>query len=148
MVFSSSIWIKEAWKREVKLKGKSIKKEAEEAFKEINVNVEFRKDEVWLERQQLEAEWKEHGKVLKCLMKWKSENRTLKKYEVQRMQSEVYKKLYEENHRWLQSNIEPKKVVSITAVQKHMMETRAWKANRGILVESDKCRICIQARKQ
>ena len=81
-------------------------------------------------------------------MKWKSENRTLKKYEVQRMQSEVYKKLYEENHRWLQSNIEPKKVVSITAVQKHMVETRAWKANRGLPVESDKCRICIQARKQ
>ena len=49
----------------------------------------------------------------------------IKKVEVKRMQSEVYKKLYEENHRWLQSNIEPRKVVSITAVQKHMVETRA-----------------------
>ena len=51
MVFSSIIWIKEAWKWEVKLEGKSIKKEAEEALKEINVTVEFRKDGVWLERQ-------------------------------------------------------------------------------------------------
>ena len=62
MVFSSIIWIKEAWKWEVKLEGKSIKKEAEEALKEINVTVEFRKDGVWLERQQLQGEWKEYGK--------------------------------------------------------------------------------------
>lgn len=40
MTFSSSIPIKEAWKREVNLKGKSIKKDAEEALKEINVNSE------------------------------------------------------------------------------------------------------------
>ena len=81
-------------------------------------------------------------------MKWKSENRTLKKYKVKRMQSEVYKKLYEENYRWLQSNIEPKKVVPIIAVQEHMVETKAWKANRGLPVESDKCRIWRTARKQ
>ena len=33
MAFSSSMWIKETWKWEVKLEGKSIKKEAEEALK-------------------------------------------------------------------------------------------------------------------
>ena len=49
------------------------------------------------------------------------------------MQSEVYKKLYEENHRWLQSNIEPKKVVSITAIQKHMVETRAGRQTGAYL---------------
>ena len=42
MTFSSSIWIKEAWKQEVNLEGKSIKKEPEDALKEVNVNVEFR----------------------------------------------------------------------------------------------------------
>ena len=49
--------IKEAWKREVNLEGKSIKKEAEEVLKEINVNEGFREDGVWLERQQLEGKW-------------------------------------------------------------------------------------------
>ena len=57
ITFSSSMRIKEAWKREVNLEGKSIKKEAEEVLKEINVNEGFREDGVWLERQQLEGKW-------------------------------------------------------------------------------------------
>ena len=48
------------------------------------------------------------------------------------MQREVYEKLDEESHRWLQCNVEPRKVVSIIAVQEQMVETRAWKANRGL----------------
>ena len=48
------------------------------------------------------------------------------------MQREVYEKLDEESHRWLQCNVEPRKVASIIAVQEQMVETRAWKANRGL----------------
>ena len=55
-MFSSSMWTKEAWKREVNLEEKSIKKEAEETLAEINVNVKFREDGVWLERnREIEA---------------------------------------------------------------------------------------------
>ena len=43
MTFSSSMWIEEAWKREVKLEEKSIKNEAEEALKKINISLELRK---------------------------------------------------------------------------------------------------------
>ena len=50
LAFSSSMWVKEALKREVDIEGKSSKKEAEEALKGINVNVEFREDGVWLEK--------------------------------------------------------------------------------------------------
>ena len=56
MTLSSSTWIKGAWKREVNLKGNSVKKEAKEALKEINLNVEFREDGIWLERQKLREE--------------------------------------------------------------------------------------------
>ena len=77
--FSSNIWIKEAWKREVSLEGKSIKNEAEETLKKIIVTVEIREDGVWLERQQLEGEWKGIWKTLKHLIKEKSENCKLKK---------------------------------------------------------------------
>ena len=79
-------------------------------------------------------------------MKEKSENCKLKKYKIKKLRSEVYKKRDEESHRWLQCNIEPKKVASIIAVQEQMVETRVWKANRGLPVESDKCRICRQAK--
>ena len=54
------------------------------------------------------------------------------------MQSKGYEKLDEESHRWLQCNIEPKKIVSIIAVQEQMVETRLLKANSGLPVESDK----------
>ena len=90
MTFSSSMWIKAARKREVKLEGKSLKKFAE-ALKEIYVTVEFREDVVWLDRQlqlQLEREWKGLWQKLKHLMKGKSENCNLKKYKDKKMQSE------------------------------------------------------------
>ena len=57
MRFSSSMWIKEAWKGEYKLKGKSIKQGEKESLKETNINVEFREDGLWLKRQQLK-EWR------------------------------------------------------------------------------------------
>ena len=57
------------------------------------------------------------------------------------MQSEVYEKLDEESHRWLQCNKDPKKIASVIAVQEQMKETRELWANRGLLVESDKCRL-------
>ena len=79
MTFSSSICIKETWKQEVNVKGKSMKKEAEEALNKINVNVEFREDRVWLVRQELEGEWKIIWKTLKHLMKGKSNKTKSKK---------------------------------------------------------------------
>ena len=53
------------------------------------------------------------------------------------MQSEVYEKLDEESHRWLQSNIGPKQVASIIAVQEQMVETRGYKANGDLPVEAN-----------
>ena len=38
VLFSSSMWIKEEWKREFSLEKQSIKKGAEEALKEMKVN--------------------------------------------------------------------------------------------------------------
>ena len=53
--------------------------EAEEALKEIQVNVELREDGVWLQRQNLEGEWKGIWKKVKRLLKGKPENCKLKK---------------------------------------------------------------------
>ena len=73
------MWIKKAWKREYKLKGKSIKQEEEQSLNEINVNVELREDGLWLERQQLKKEWREIWKKLKRLIKGKSNSCKLKR---------------------------------------------------------------------
>ena len=45
----------------------------------MNVNVEFREDRAWLERQQLEGEWKGIWKNIICLMTENSENCKLKR---------------------------------------------------------------------
>ena len=62
------------------------------------------------------------------------------------MQNEVYQKLNEESHRLLKYNKELKKVASIIAVQELIVERKALKTNRGLPAESDKCRICRQAK--
>ena len=57
MTFSNSKWIKEALKWEVNLEGKRFEKEVEEALKDLNADVEFREDELWLEMQHQEGKW-------------------------------------------------------------------------------------------
>ena len=80
-------------------------------------------------------------------MKGMSENYKLKKYKDKKMQSDGHEKADEESHRYLQCNIEPKKVASIIAVQKQIVKTRLWKGNRGLHVKSGKSRICRKAKK-
>ena len=63
------------------------------------------------------------------------------------MQSDGHEKADKESHRYLQCNIEPKKVASIIAVQKQMVKTRLRKGNRGLHVKSGKSRICRKAKK-
>ena len=72
---------------------------------------------------------------------------SIKEVQRQKIQIEVYEKLDEESHKWLQWNIEPKKVASIIAVQEKMVETRAWKTNIVLPVEIDKYRVCRQDKK-
>ena len=80
-------------------------------------------------------------------MKEKSENCKLKRYKDKKMKIAVYEKLDEESHRWLQCNIQPKKVVSFIIVQKQIAKSGTWNANRDLPVANDKCRTCRQAKK-
>ena len=82
---------------------------------------------------------KRNMEKIKRLMKGKQKTK-LKKCKEKSMQNEVHEKNSSHKlkcHRWLQCNIKPKKL----EVQKPMLETRAWRANRGLPVESDKCQI-------
>ena len=93
-------------------------------------------------RRRIKGIWKK----LKHLMKGMSKNCKLKKYKDKKMQSDVHEKADEESHRYLQCNIEPKKVASIIAVQEQMVKTRLWKENRGLHVKSGKSRIYRKAK--
>ena len=54
------------------------------------------------------------------------------------MQNKASEQLDEEKDRWLLCKIEPKKIASIIAVQEKMVETKVWRANRGLPIEGDK----------
>ena len=58
------------------------------------------------------------------------------------MQSEIYKGLEEPSYQWMKCNINPAKVSTIINMQEQMIETRAWKHNRGLVVYTDLCRLC------
>ena len=57
------------------------------------------------------------------------------------LQSEIPKQYVADDYEWLKCNADPRKTVSIFAVQERMVETKAWKLIRG-LVNEDKCRLC------
>ena len=59
-----------------------------------------------------------------------------------KMQIEIYKELEKPSHQWMKCNINPAKVRAIINMQELMIETRAQKRNRGLVVDTDLCRLC------
>ena len=58
------------------------------------------------------------------------------------MQREYYKGFDIERHQWLKCNIDARKVSAIINMQEQMIETRGWKASRGLNVTTENCRLC------
>ena len=58
------------------------------------------------------------------------------------MPSNLHKNLNEGGHEWLRCNIDPKKAGAIINMQEQMIESRVGKRNRGMHIDSDKCRLC------
>ena len=58
------------------------------------------------------------------------------------MQSEHYKGFDMESHQWLECNIDANKVSAIINMQEQMIETRGWKASRGLNATIENCSLC------
>ena len=96
---------------------------------------------ITLNNQEIEGDWKV---VKKKLLKHYKDKICLLREEVltdKPMQGKGFAGLDENCHQWLSCNIDPCKVGSIIQMQERMVETRAWKKNRGLIVE-DQCRLC------
>ena len=61
------------------------------------------------------------------------------------LQSEIPSKYDEADYEWLKCDTDPRKTASIFAMQKQMVESKAWEKIRG-LIEDDKCRLCGEYR--
>ena len=62
-------------------------------------------------------------------------------YMQKKMQNEIYKGLEELSHQWMRCNINPAKASAIINMQEQMIEKRALKRNRGLVVDADLCRL-------
>jgi hypothetical protein len=142
MVHSSSEWIKASWRNEMRKEGKSLRSTATEILSGYDIRVEFREYGVAIEGEYLDGTWKDVWSKLKTKMRKSREQHRKRQYEEKRMQSEIYKGLDDDGHEWLQCNIDPRKVSAIINMQEQMVETRAWKKNRGLHVDTEKCRLC------
>ena len=58
------------------------------------------------------------------------------------MQSEYYKGFDMESHQRLECNTDARKVSAIINMQEQVIETRGWKASRGLTVTTENCRLC------
>ena len=47
------------------------------------------------------------------------------------MKSEVYKRLDERSHQWLECNLDLKKKAGVIKLQQQMVETRGWRKLKG-----------------
>lgn len=142
MTYSQSEWIKVAWRRECKKEYCSIKREAEEAMLDIGESIKFGEEAVWLNGERMCGEWKEIWGKLKAMLQTKTEVMRIEQYTKKILQSEVYRGIEEKGHGWLECNMDSRKTAAVILMQEQMVETRTWKALRGMEVESEMCRLC------
>ena len=61
-----------------------------------------------------------------------------------KMLTEIYKGLEEPSHQWIKCNINPAKVSATIKRQEQRIETRAWKCDNGLVMDTDSCRLCSE----
>ena len=108
----------------------------------LGKRIEFDGGNVILEGARLEGTSKETwGKVKKIIRK-ETESNWKDSYRKKELQSQSYRKQQDECNMWLKQRLEPRKSGAIMNLQEKMVETRVWKASRGLTCADDKCRLC------
>ena len=116
--------------------------EAEDALREVGENVEFCLDHVTIQGIAQAGDWRKIWKKLKKKIKERRKELRIENYKRKNMQSEHYKGFDIGSHKWLKCNIDARKVSTIINMQEQMIETREWKASRGMNVTTEHCRLC------
>ena len=141
MLKSPNRWIKAAWRREQLKEENSIVAECLTIMEEIVMRMRFEGDNLKLDEQLIELEWKPTWRKVKTEPIKGLECRRIEMYKVKQQQSKLFSDQEEECHMWLSQNLHPSKTSTIINMLEQMVETRSWKAVRG-LVEDGRCRVC------
>ena len=141
MCKSNNKWIQVAWQRETVKENNAIIDETVKVLMEIDKTLTFIENNVILEGEVLELEWKPTWKKVKAELKKGVEKKRMETYEQKELQNDLYRRQEQECHLWLKQRLTPRKTASIMTVIEQMVETRRWKVARG-LIEDGRCRLC------
>jgi len=142
MTYPNSPWIEAAWRNEVCKEGKSLCRDVNDTLAEYDVNITVSEEGMFEDGKVIMGGWKDVWNKIKKEIREGRRKKRKGAYTEKKMQSEIYKGMDENCHQWMKCNIDPRKVSAIINMQEQMVETRAWKRNRGIAVVTDKCRLC------
>ena len=145
MVKSGNKWIKAAWKRELLNETNSIKDKAITSMHAMGMVLNFEEDCILLDGERIEKDWKLTWRGIKARLKKSVEQKRKEEYLDKQMQGEIFRKQDESCNLWLRQNLTPKKTASVMTMLEQMVETKSWKASRG-LTKCSKCRLCGQQR--
>ena len=139
MVKSANPWIKAAWRREMLKEENTIIVEFVRTMEEVGVRMRFEGNSVQLDEELIENDWKptwSQGEV-KIAGRCRTRKR-VEAYETKEQQGRLFREQEKECNLWLTQNVNPRKTASIMVMLEHMVETRVWKAARG-LIEDGRC---------
>ena len=68
------------------------------------------------------------------------ERNRVEAYEIREKQGRLFREQEDECNLWLTQNVNPRKTASVMVMLEQMVETRVWKAARGLI--EDGCRVC------
>ena len=145
MVKSTNRWIEAAWMRETMKEENAIVMESIKTMEEVGVRLRFEQDSIRLDEEVIEAEreYKATWRKVKISLQKATEAKRIEIYKTKVQQSQFYQEQEEECHLWLKQNLHGRKTSSIMTMLEQMVETRSWKAARG-LTQDKRCRVCYE----
>ena len=141
MVKSANSWIKAAWRREMLKEENTIIVESVRTMEEVGVRMRFEGNSVQLDDELIKNDWRPTWKKVKSKLQEGVERKRVEAYEIKEQQGRLFREQEEECNLWLTQNVNPRKTASVMVMLEQMVETRAWKAARG-LIEDGRCRVC------
>ena len=145
MAKSTNRWIEVAWMRETMKEENAIVMESIKTMEEVGVRLRFEDDSIRLDEEVIEAEreYKATWRKVKISLQKATEAKRIEIYKTKVQQSQFYQEQEEECHLWLKQNLHGRKTSSIMTMLEQMVETRSWKAARG-LTQDKRCRVCYE----
>ena len=132
MIKCSNKWIKAAWKRELLKEINSIKDEAITSMHAVGMVLDFEEDCILLDGERIEKDWKLTWRAIKPRLKKSVEQKRREEWLDKQIQSEIFRKQDESCNLWLRQNLTPRKTASVMTMLEQMVETKSWKASRGL----------------